>query len=100
MRLGGMPGACWTSGSGMRMLSPGDVHWIEFPDSAGHEQVGRRPAVILQDDSVCLDLPIVIVVPFTTAQRAVRFEGVVQIDPEIENGLRRKSYALVFQIRA
>jgi mRNA interferase MazF len=82
------------------MLSPGDIYWIEFPKSAGHEQSGRRPAVILQDDLFGSGLPLVILVPLTTAERAGRFAGTISISPDESNGLRRQSFVLVFQIRA
>jgi mRNA-degrading endonuclease toxin of MazEF toxin-antitoxin module len=35
----------------------GDIHWVELPDAGGREQSGRRPAVIMQDDSYAIALP-------------------------------------------
>jgi len=32
-------------------MKPGDIHWVELPPASGREQTGRRPAVILHDDS-------------------------------------------------
>ncbi|WP_408904549.1 type II toxin-antitoxin system PemK/MazF family toxin [Nguyenibacter sp. L1] len=29
------------------MPDAGDIIWLEFPPRAGHEQAGRRPAVVL-----------------------------------------------------
>lgn len=81
-------------------MNPGEVYWIELTQASGHEQVGRRPAVILQDDEFGSGSPLLILVPLTTAERAARFAGTVTIEPTPENGLRKRSFALVFQIRA
>jgi mRNA interferase MazF len=82
------------------VLNPADVHWIEFSQTSGHEQSGRRPAIVMQDDVFGAGLPLVITIPLTTATRAGRFAGTVAIAPDEYNGLRRNSVALVFQVRA
>ena len=81
-------------------MTPGDIHWVELPPTSGHEQVGRRPAVILQDDTYGGDLPLVVVVPLTGAIAASRFAATLILEPTPENGLRQASVALVFQVRA
>ena len=81
-------------------MKPGDIHWVELPTAGGREQQGRRPAVIVQDDRYGGDLPVVLVVPLTTAGAANRFVGTVTVHPTPENGLRQESIALVFQVRA
>jgi mRNA interferase MazF len=78
----------------------GDIHWVELPPSNGREQVGRRPAVILQDETYAGTLPLVIVAPLTAATAAARFPGVVLLDPTLGNGLQKPSVVLVFQVRA
>jgi mRNA interferase MazF len=78
----------------------GDIHWVQLPTANGHEQRGRRPAVILQDDHYAGGLPVVLVVPLTTARAAMRFAGTTRIPPTAENGLQQASVALVFQLRA
>jgi mRNA interferase MazF len=78
----------------------GDIHWVQLPSANGREQGGRRPAVILQDDQYAGGLPVVLVIPLTTARAAIRFAGTVLIRPTAENGLRQASVALVFQLRA
>ena len=40
-------------------MTIGEVHWVELPPSTGHEQSGRRPAVIIQDDAYAGKLPVV-----------------------------------------
>jgi mRNA interferase MazF len=81
-------------------VSVGDIHWVDLPAANGREQQGRRPAVVLQDDDYGGDLPVVLVVPLTTARAAMRFAGTTLIRPTAENGLRQASVALVLQIRA
>ena len=81
-------------------MTVGDIHWIQLPAPNGREQGGRRPAVILQDDHYAGGLPVVLVIPLTTARGAMRFAGTVLTRPTAENGLRQASVALVFQLRA
>ena len=81
-------------------MSVGDIHWVDLPVANGREQRGRRPAVVLQDDDYGGDLPVVLVVPLTTARATMRFAGTTLIRPTAANGLRQASVALVFQIRA
>jgi mRNA interferase MazF len=81
-------------------MTAGDIHWVQLPTANGHEQGGRRPAVILQDDQDAGGLPVVLVVPLTTARAAMRFAGTTLIRPTAENGLPQTSVALVFQLRA
>jgi mRNA interferase MazF len=45
-------------------------------------------------------LPVVFVIPLTTAQAALRFTGTLLIEPTASNGLSQPSVALVFQLRA
>jgi len=81
-------------------VSVGDIHWVDLPAANGREQRGRRPAVVLQDDDYGGDLPVVLVVPLTTARAAMRFSGTTLIRPTAANGLWQASVALVFQLRA
>ena len=81
-------------------MSVGDIHWVDLPTVNGHEQRGRRPAVVLQDDNYSGDLPVVLVVPLTTVRSAIRFAGTTFIRPTPGNGLQHESVALVFQLRA
>jgi len=81
-------------------VNVGDIHWVRLPPANGHEQGGRRPAVVLQDDRYASSLPVVLVVPLTTTRAAMRFPGTTLIQPTSENRLRQASVALVFQLRA
>jgi mRNA interferase MazF len=81
-------------------MKTGDVYWIELPDSGGREQSGRRPAVIIQDDTYAISLPTTIVIPLSSAMAALRFPGTTQVKATEMSGLRTDSVALAFQIRA
>ena len=78
----------------------GDIHWIELPTSNGHEQAGRRPAILLQDSSNAGQLPVVFAAPLTTSLATRRFPGTVLVSATPESGLRQESVCLVFQLRA
>ena len=81
-------------------MSIGDIYWVELPENDGKEQRGRRPAVILQDDSYASSLPTVLVVPLSSTKAALRFPGTALIRATERSGLRNDSVALVFQLRA
>ncbi len=81
-------------------MSVGDIHWVEFPLAGGREQQGRRPAIVMQDAAYGRGLPTTMVVPLSTAMRALRFAGTTSIAASSESGLRQESVALVFQFRA
>ena len=53
-------------------MSPGDIHWVELPPTGGHEQTGRRPAIVLQDDDFAGGLPLGAVLLTDEAARAIR----------------------------
>jgi hypothetical protein len=44
-------------------VNVGDIHWVELPASTGREQHGRRPGIVIQEDSYSAGLPVVLVVP-------------------------------------
>lgn len=77
----------------------GDIFWVSLPDRGGHEQRGRRPAIIWQDTDV-FQLPTVLIIPLTGSTDALRFPGTLPIDPSATNGLTARSVALVFQLGA
>jgi len=64
----------------------------------GREQVGERPALIVQADDTIL--PTTMVIPFTGKLGALRFAHTIPVEPSEENGLSHSSVMLVFQMRA
>ena len=81
-------------------MNVGEVFTVEFPPRGGHEQAGRRPAIILQSRQASSQVPTVLCIPFTTQLEALRFPGTVLVEPDGTNGLRRASVALIFQLTA
>jgi len=81
-------------------VNVGDIYWVELPSANGREQRGRRPAIILQDETFAGTLPTVLVIPLTSSRRALRFSGTALIRSTQSNGLKADSVALVFQCRA
>lgn len=78
-------------------MTVGDIYWVELPVRGGHAQAGRRPAIILQTIST---LPTTLLVPLPSQMDALRFASTILVEPDQENGLRRPSVALVFQLTA
>jgi mRNA interferase MazF len=84
-------------------MARGDIVAVELPapsGRSGHEQVGSRPAVVVQTDITDARLPTTMVVPMTANLRAMRFPHTIRVDPSPQNGLSRPSVLLIFQLRA
>jgi len=84
-------------------MARGDIVTVDLPvpsDRAGHEQVGPRPAIIVQTDAADTSLPTTMVVPLTSNLSALRFPFTLRVDPSLQNGLTESSVLLVFQLRA
>ncbi|MBI1904044.1 MAG: type II toxin-antitoxin system PemK/MazF family toxin [Planctomycetia bacterium] len=85
-------------------MNRGDVVRVDLPapkGKPGHEQVGERPAVIVQDAAIITANPsTVVVVPLTSKQAALRFPQAFLIKKTADNGLDVDSVALTHQIRA
>ncbi len=61
------------------MATPGrgDLIWITFTPQAGHEQAGRRPAVVLSPREYHRKTAFVVVCPITTTIKGYPFEVVL-----------------------
>jgi len=81
-------------------MKTGEVFWVNLPARGGHAQLGRRPAIVLQTSEASSVLPTVLLIPLTTQLDALRFPGTLLVEPDPENGLKRPSVALVFQLAA
>lgn len=71
----------------------GDAIWINFHPQAGHEQAGRRPAVILSPASYNGRVGLALLCPITNQWKGYPFE--VRIPP----GLRVRGVVLADQIK-
>jgi mRNA interferase MazF len=82
-------------------VTVGEIRWVDLPPGGGgHAQSGRRPAIIVQSQQSSDRIPTVLVIPLTSQLDALRFPGTVLVEAEAQNGLRRTSVALVFQLTA
>jgi len=52
----------------------GDVVWLEFDPSAGHEQAGRRPALVLSPRAYNQTIGLALVCPITSKAKGYPFE--------------------------
>lgn len=51
------------------MVSQGDIFYVNFNPSRGHEQMNRRPAIALSNDLVCKTSNMTIVAPISSTKR-------------------------------
>lgn len=59
----------------------GDIAWLAFSPQAGHEQAGRRPAVVLSPSSYNGKAGMMICCPMTTKIKGYPFEVVISQNP-------------------
>lgn len=84
-------------------MNRGDVVRVDLPapkGTAGREQIGERPAVVVQIGNATANLSTVILVPFTSSKNSLRLFGSVNVSATPSNGLAVDSVALVHQLRA
>jgi mRNA interferase MazF len=58
----------------------GDVVWLDFQPQAGHEQAGRRPAVVLSPRAYNAKVGLALLCPITTRPKGYPFEVSVPAD--------------------
>jgi mRNA interferase MazF len=80
-----------------RFARRGEVWYVDFDPVQGHEQAGRRPALIMSVDAFnATPAELVTVVPITSKARALRSR--IQVTAP-EGGLARTSYLICEQVR-
>jgi len=81
-------------------MNRGDIYWVDLAPSSGSEQTGRRPAVILSNDSfnrVAAWQSLVVIPIYTSTAQSRRGPTVVGIPAGI-GGLSKASAAICHQI--
>jgi mRNA interferase MazF len=80
-------------------LERGTLVVVDLDPTRGHEQRGRRPAVVVSDPEVSSDqrFPMICVVPVTSTSGKGALYPVLSAG---QGGLARRSFALIDQIRA
>ena len=72
----------------------GDVVWLNFNPQSGHEQAGRRPAVVLSPQAYNHKVGLAIFCPITNQQKGYPFEVVIPV------GLKATGVILSDQIKS
>ena len=62
----------------------GDVVWLSFSPQAGHEQAGRRPALVLSPKEYNNKVGLSIMCPITSQVKGYPFEVIVPEDCKVE----------------
>ena len=63
----------------------GDIVWLDFTPQAGHEQHGKRPAIVLSPQAYNKKTGLALFCPITTKQKGYPFE--VKIERDKINGI-------------
>ena len=66
---------------------PGDVVWLEFDQQAGHEQAGRRPAVVLSPAAYNAKTGMMVCCPITSQIKNYPFEIVIRGNPNVSGAI-------------
>ncbi|HUW59679.1 MAG TPA: endoribonuclease MazF [Candidatus Bathyarchaeia archaeon] len=61
----------------------GDVVWLNFDPQAGHEQAGRRPAVVLSPATYNRKVGLALMCPITSKKKGYPFEIEIPIDTPV-----------------
>lgn len=72
----------------------GDIIWLTFSPQAGHEQAGRRPALVLSPASYNGKVGLAILCPITSKIKGYPFEA------EIPKGLKISGVILSDQVKS
>ncbi len=80
------------------MIQQGDIYWTDLNPTKGHEQAGKRPIIILQNDILNQNLNTIIIAPTTTNLEA-KDRLITYFLPATTTGLREDSVALLYQAR-
>jgi len=72
----------------------GAILWLDFDPTRGHEQAGRRPAVVLSPVEYNLRVGLALVCPVTSRRKGYQFEV------PLPDGLPVRGVALADQLRS
>jgi mRNA interferase MazF len=72
----------------------GDIVWIDFDPQAGHEQAGRRPALIVSPRSYNQKVGLALLCPITSQRKGYPFET------PLPKGLKATGVVLADQIKS
>ncbi|MFA6995370.1 MAG: type II toxin-antitoxin system PemK/MazF family toxin [Patescibacteria group bacterium] len=76
-------------------ISFGDVVWVEFDPSVGHEYQSKRPAIVVQSDEQLKKTNLITIIPLTS-QKDNRMPDDILVEACKENNLMSDSLAKVY----
>ena len=65
----------------------GDIVWLHFNPQAGHEQAGRRPALVLSPKSYNRKVGLALCCPITSQVKGYPFEGPLPEELEVKGAI-------------
>ena len=65
----------------------GDIVWLSFTPQAGHEQAGRRPALVLSPKSYNQKTSLALHCPITTVVKGYPFEVIIPADLKVSGAV-------------
>lgn len=77
----------------MTVFEQGDIIYMDFSPQAGHEQAGRRPALVISKTAINRRSSMTMVCPITHTPRKFFFQ------PKLPDGLKTDGYVLCNQAR-
>ena len=77
-------------------MKKGDICLVNLAIEVGHEQFGKRPAILVSDTKA----GIAVIIPLTGDLEALRYPYTLAILPDSQNKLDKESAALIFHLRA
>lgn len=78
-------------------ISFGDVVWVEFDPSVGHEYQSKRPAIVVESNEQLKKTNLVTIIPLTS-QKDNRMSDDILVEACKENNLISDSIAKVYYI--
>jgi len=76
------------------------IFWAELDPARGSEQAGLRPVLVVSTDEVNIPLPVITIVPLTSAKPGRKIYPTEVYFPKEELGLSMDSIVMAHQIRA
>jgi len=81
-------------------MNRGEIWLVNLDPTIGEEIRKTRPAVIVNDDAIGI-LPLRVIVPITTWKNKYDSSPwMVRLEPDTNNGLKKRSTADAFQVRS
>ncbi len=78
-------------------ISFGDVVWVEFDPSVGHEYQNKRPAIVVESNEQLKKTNLVTIIPLTSQKNNQQSDDIL-VEANRENNLMSSSVAKVYCI--